>query len=89
MPSITLKDIPEPLLERLREAAARERRSLVQEALVLIEGGLDREASIEVRAERQVAAWRELAGQWKSKRSFKDETDEIYAARSSGRDVDL
>lgn len=89
MPSITLKDISEHLLERLREAAASQRRSLVQHALVLIEAGLERDGSAEERAERQVAAWRELAGRWKSRRSFKTETDEIYAARSAGRIIDL
>jgi hypothetical protein len=89
MPSITLKGIPEDLLERLRAAAAHERRSLVQQALVLIEGGLDRRESLEERAARQVAAWRALAGAWKSNRSQKAELSEIYAARTMGRDVDL
>ena len=62
MPSLTLKDIPLDLLKRLRAAAARERRSLVQEVLVLIEGGLAERETAEERAERQVEAWRGLAG---------------------------
>lgn len=37
MASLTLKDIPEALHERLKERAARNRRSLSQEALVCLE----------------------------------------------------
>jgi plasmid stability protein len=89
LPSITLKDVPEELLVRLRGAAARERRSLNQEALVLIEGGLAARESVEERAERQVRAWQALAGAWVSDRPFADEVADLYAARTSGRDVDL
>ena len=89
MSSITLKDVPEELLARLRAAAARERRSLNQEALVLLDGGLAAQETAEERAQRQVAAWRALAGAWESDRAFEDEVADLYAARTSGRDVDL
>lgn len=89
MSSITLKDVPEELLSRLRTAAARERRSLNQEALVLIEGGLAAREPAGERAQRQVQAWRSLAGGWVSDRELVDEVEEMYAARSAGRDVDL
>jgi hypothetical protein len=89
MPSITLKDVPEELLVRLRTAAAHERRSLNQEALVLIEGGLAARESVEERAERQVRAWRALAGSWVSDRPFDDEVADVYAARTAGRDIEL
>ena len=89
MSSITLKDVPEELLVRLRAAAARERRSLNQQALVLIEGGLAARETAEERARRQVEAWRALAGAWVSDRPFDDEVAELYAARTAGRDVAL
>lgn len=89
MSSITLKDVPEDLLARLRAAAARERRSLNQEALVLIEGGLAALETAEERAHRQVEAWRTLAGGWVSDRAFDDEVADVYAARTAGRDLDL
>jgi plasmid stability protein len=88
MPSITLKDVPEELLVRLRSAAAHERRSLNQEALVLIEGGLAARESAEERAERQVRMWRALAGSWVSDRPFDVEVADLYAARTAGRDID-
>lgn len=89
MSSITLKDVPEELLMRLRREAARERRSLNQEALVLIEGGLDARESEGERAQRQVQAWRALAGCWVSDRELEAEVADVYAARTPGRDVDL
>ncbi len=89
MSSITLKDVPEDLLVRLRAAAARERRSLSQEALVLLEGGLAARETAEERARRQVDAWRALAGGWASERAFEDEVADLYAARTPGRDVNL
>lgn len=89
MSSITLKDVPEELLVRLRAAAARERRSLNQQALVLIEGGLAARETAEERARRQVDAWRALAGAWVSDRPFDDEVADLYAARTAGRDVAL
>lgn len=89
MPSITLKDVPDELLVRLRAAAARERRSLNQEALVLIEGGLAARETAEERAHRQLEAWKALAGTWVSDRAFDDEVADVYAARTAGRDIDL
>lgn len=89
MSSITLKDVPEELLVRLRAAAARDRRSLNQEALVLIDSGLTARETAEERAHRQVEAWRALAGAWVSDREFEDDVADLYAARNSGRDVEL
>lgn len=79
----------EELLARLRTAAARERRSLNQEALVLIEGGLAARETAEERAQRQVQAWRALAGGWVSDTTFEEEVADLYGARSPSRDVDL
>ena len=89
MATITLNDIPEDLLARLQTAALRERRSLDQEAIVLIEGGLAARETAEERSQRQIAAWRELAGGWASDVSFEHEVAAIYAARTSGRDCEL
>ncbi len=89
MPSITLKDVPEELLVRLRRVAGNSRRSLNQQAILLIEGGLEGAETSEERAQRQIDAWRRLVGTWHSNESFDDEVDAIYAARTPGRDVDL
>jgi hypothetical protein len=40
MPALLIKDLPPELHEKLKESAARHRRSLTKEALVLLEGAL-------------------------------------------------
>ena len=91
MASITLKDIPPELLDRLRASAKSERRSLTQQALYLIEGGLAGDASElpTPQARAQIAKWRELAGRWASSESFEEEVTGIRVARTTGRTVDL
>lgn len=45
MPSLTLKSIPETLLEQLRSLAEKERRSLNQQTILLLEQALQAERS--------------------------------------------
>ena len=52
------------------------------------EGVPDPNETPDERAERQVEAWRALAGGWVPERSFEKEVADIYAARTVGRDVD-
>lgn len=40
MPSITIKNVPEPLYERLKDVAARNRRSLNSEVIIQLERAL-------------------------------------------------
>jgi hypothetical protein len=89
MSSLTLKDVPEPLLVRLRAVAARERRSLNQQAIIMLEASLSEMTSAEQRAYDRVQAWRALAGGWTSDRPFEAEVDELMSVRSPGRPVDL
>ena len=42
MPGLLIKHLPAELHKRLRESAARDRRSMTQQALVLLEDGLAR-----------------------------------------------
>ena len=68
MPSLTLKDIPMPLMERLRARAAQDQRSLNREAIRLREQALepsDNPAThLWQECEAQLGAWRALAGRW-------------------------
>ena len=93
MPSLTLKNIPDDLMDRLRQAARAERRSLIQQAFHLIDGGLaEWEGSVGIPpapVAEQVRRWRELAGQWQSSEDFDAEIDAIRASRTEGREVDL
>lgn len=42
MASLTIKNIPDELLDRLREVAERERRSITQQVLYMLEEGIAR-----------------------------------------------
>ncbi len=92
MASLTLKNIPAPLLESLRERAASDRRSLSQEALFLLEEAVKqpaRDLTAEDRVRAQVRAWSRLAGRWKSDVSVDEEIEQILGTRTQGRQVDL
>jgi plasmid stability protein len=92
MPSLTLKNLPEELLAALRAAAARDRRSVTQEIIHLLDIALQggqppaRDAAD---TEAQVAAWRKLAGKWTSDVDPATETKRIVERRTKGREVDL
>jgi plasmid stability protein len=95
MSSITIKDIPDRLLERLRRRAQADKRSMNREAIHLLNlalanqsvdqgvGGKSRDVELQLRA------WRRLAGQWDSDLDTAAEIERIYAARTPGRRVDL
>lgn len=94
MASITVKNIPEYLLDRVRKLAAKDHRSLNKEFLHLIELALrgERVSSadrVREQVKAQTDAWTALAGRWQSDLDKVAETEAIYAARSTGRPVDL
>ena len=90
MASITLKNVPEAVLVGLRAVAEAERRSLNQQAIVLLEEALDKQSPhVSRQVQEQVRAWRELAGQWVSDRSVEAETAGLRSRRVRGRKVGL
>ena len=94
MASVTIKDIPDNLLIRLRERAAADKRSLNKEVIHLLDAALStsREADVhryERQAKDHVRLWSALAGRWQSKLTTASEIKAIYARRTKGRAVDL
>lgn len=90
MAALTLKGVPDELLERLREIAKSERRSLNQQVVYMLETASGhRHLLIHQDKEAQIAAWKKLAGRWESNETVEEEIAAIYAARTMGRDIDL
>jgi plasmid stability protein len=94
MPSLTIKDIPPPLMELLRASAARDRRSLNREAIHLLEqalgAGVGPASQLQQERETQLAVWEGLAGQWVGDDGEIDAMiEDIYQARTDGREVSL
>ncbi|TAK21343.1 MAG: hypothetical protein EPO26_15580 [Chloroflexota bacterium] len=93
MASLTLKNMPDDLLEALRRAAVTDRRSVTQEIIYLCDTALrERGGRPGVRVSdsaARLAAWRELAGKWESDLDPAAEAESIVSQRTAGRDVNL
>ena len=87
MPSLTLKNVPAPLLRELRVVAAERRRSLSQQAIVLLEAAVGGRAPDQSRA-AQVKTWKEIGGRWIGNQSSKRQIADVYGSRRRGREVD-
>ena len=92
--SITIKNIPDRLLTRLRERAAMENRSMNREIIRLLDMSLsaeriDRLEHQRTFADSQAEAWSRLGGRWISDAPIEDEIAGIYAARSGGREIEF
>ncbi len=81
MPTITIRDVPAELLERIKQRAKQDRRSLTQQTIHLLERALQDELlSPAAQAER----WLHM-GRWRSRRPASEEITDIYKARTQGR----
>jgi plasmid stability protein len=93
MASLTLKNLPDDLLNALRDAARNDRRSLTQEIIHLLDcalhGRAERPARPAANVDAQLAAWRKLAGRWQSDVDRATEAEQLMDRRTSGREVDL
>lgn len=81
MPTITIRGVPVELLERLRQRAKEDRRSLTQQVIYLVERALQDEL---LSPAAQAKRWNGM-NRWRSRRKAKDEIAEIYKARTRGR----
>lgn len=52
MPALQIRDLPAAIYKLLKQAAAREKRSLSQQAIVALEKGLQPEAGVKTRREQ-------------------------------------
>lgn len=93
MASLTIRNIPENLLERLRSLSEAERRSLNSEIIVILEKSLREYTSNfdknDISTEAQVELWNKLAGEWEDSRSTEEIIGDILSRRTLGREVKL
>lgn len=94
MASLTIKNIPDELLEQLRQKAAADRRSLNQQILRLLEralvvGEMLDQRQLRSEIEAQASKWEALAGKWGTAEPAEQEIARIYATRSKGRKVNV
>jgi plasmid stability protein len=95
MASITVRNIPDDMLEKIKTLSSIERRSLNSEILIILERGTYTEYEEKLHKRRylskstQVEIWKQLMGTWEDTRSAKEIIDDIYSSRTTGRDIDL
>lgn len=93
MVNLTIRNIPEALMNKLRKRSTAERRSINSEVLVLLEKSLIgyapekefNQASLEAQAD----LWQMLSGQWDDPRTATEIASEIISTRTKGRGVEL
>jgi plasmid stability protein len=96
MVSLTIRNIPEEILKRIRIFAVRERRSLNSEILIMIEAGLAgriaQETGKSLAGEGTTSGgisqvvretlWKDFAGQWSDNRPIQEIIRDTYTMRS-------
>ena len=95
MANLTIRNIPEGVLEKIRHLAHRERRSVNSELLMIIERGTEEELIEAARRRKgvtpssQVRLWKNLSARWEDDRSIEEVIEDVYRTRTLGREVDL
>ncbi len=95
--AITLKSIPDEMMESFRSIAKENHRSVSGEIMYRLKKSLAADAEVAhitegcVREDAGIIAdeWEKIGGGWISDSSIEDEIAEIYSVRSLGRDEDL
>ena len=96
MASITVRSLPDEVLEAARALARQERRSLNSELILLLETGVRRHLEGITPAQSggrtlstgaQLRLWQELVGQWEDTRETSAIVADIEQRRTGGREV--
>ena len=93
MSNITVRNIPEKIINKIRTLSSKERRSLNNQILVVLEAGLEKELEYHNRGESninketQLSIWEKLCGRWDDDRTASEIIADIVKHRSEGRSV--
>lgn len=93
--NITIRNISDEIIEKIRTLSRLEKRSLNSEILMVLECGVNEEMSHflergrHIPKETQIDIWRKLAGEWDDERETEDIIKDIYESRTLGREVEL
>lgn len=93
MVNLTIRNISEELMNKLRKQAAMERRSVNSEILILLEksvfGYAPEKMADQVAVDAQAELWQKLSGEWDDPRSASEIASEIISTRTKGREVNI
>ena len=94
MASITVRNIPDSILQKIRALSQIERRSINNEIITILEKGLMDQTEYQnatpiLSKESQIDIWNSISGKWEDKRKTKEIVADIYSNRTAGRDISL
>ena len=94
MASITVRNIPDSILRKIKALSQIERRSINNEIITILEKGLKDQTDYQnsshvLSKEGQIDIWNSISGKWEDKRKTKEIVTEIYSNRTMGRDISL
>ncbi len=93
--NITIRNIPNDVITKIKTLSEIEKRSLNSEILMVLEKGMQEEIKNRfniikhVGKTSQINIWNKLANSWQDDRTTEEITDEIYKNRTMGREFDL
>ena len=93
--NITVRNIPDEIIRKIRTLSQMGKRSLNNEILLLLERSVQEEINYHseqkknVSKETQINMWKKLVNQWDENRSTKEIIEDIYDNRTLGREIEL
>ena len=93
--NLTIRNIPDDVINKIRTLSQMEKRSLNNEILLVLERGIQEEVrhffSIKrnININTQVNIWERLSKEWQDDRSTDEIINDIYNSRTLGREFQL
>ena len=95
MINITVRNIPNEIMNKIKTLSKMERRSINNEIIMVLERGLQEKSNYIVKQKKfisidtQINLWNNLANSWEDTRTTREIIDDIYNSRTIGREIDL
>ena len=93
--NITIRNIPEDVITKIKTISEMEKRSLNSEILMVLEKGMQEEIKNRFKIKNhiskssQINIWKKLANNWQDDRTTEEITKDIYSNRTLGREFEL
>ena len=93
--NLTIRNIPEYVIKKIKTLSQVEKRSLNNEILLVLERGTQEEikhlfkVKKDISKNTQIKIWKRLSKEWQDDRTTDEIIDDIYNSRTTGREFEL
>jgi plasmid stability protein len=93
--NITVRNIPDEVIKKIRALSKIRKRSINNEILMILERGIGDELEKTIQEQKsitkmtQINIWQKLANEWEDNRSTEEIINDIYNNRTLGRNIKL